>query len=83
MTDRPFRVIDGGGKPEPDEVLVGCRKSAISSIDTAAYFWVYTVDENGEAQVEFYGDDLRLSAQVEELARAQKMDALGMFGDDE
>jgi hypothetical protein len=83
MTDRPFRVIDGGGKPEPDEALVGCRKAAISSIETAAYFWVYTVDENGEAQVEFYGDDMRLSATVEELARAQKMDALGMFGDDE
>ena len=76
-------VIDGGGKPEPDEVLVGCRKAAISSLETAAYFWVYTVDENGEAQVEFYGDDLRLSAGVEEIARAQKMDALGMFGDDE
>jgi hypothetical protein len=76
-------VVEGGGKPEPDEALVGCRKSAISSLDTAAYFWVYTRDENGEAQVEFYGDDLRLSAQVEELARAQKMDALGMFGDDE
>ena len=77
------RIIEGGGQPEPDEALVGCRKAAVASIETAAYFWVYTVDENGEAQVEFYGDDMRLSATIEELARAQKMDALGMFGDDE
>lgn len=83
MTRPTLTVVEGGGKPEPDEALVGCRKAAISSIETAAHFWVYTVDENGEAQVEFYGDDMRLSATIEELARAQKMDALGMFGDDE
>ena len=83
MTDRPFRVIEGGGKPEPDEALVTGRKEAVAALETAASFWLMVENEEGEFGVIRYGDALLQSCLIEEMGRARKMEALGLWGDDE
>jgi hypothetical protein len=82
MTDRPFRVIERGGKPEPDEALVSSRKDAVAAIETAESFWLY-VEVGDEYQIVRYGDALVQSARIEEMARARKMEALGFWDDEE
>ena len=81
MTRPTLHVVEGGGKPEPDEVLVQSRKEAVSLIETAGSFWLLA--EDGESyQVLSHGNALLLTARVEELARARKMKAIGLLGEE-
>ena len=83
MSGRPGRVIEGGGRAEGDEGVVTGRKEAGAALETAASFWVMVENEEGEFGVIRYGDALLQSCLVEEMGRARKMEALGLWGDDE
>lgn len=80
MAFRPT-IIEGGGKPEPDEEAVSRCEAAVAAIKAAVEagepFWVMTGAEEG-FQVTYYGDGLELAATVEEVARDQKRFVLGL-----
>jgi hypothetical protein len=81
MTDRPFRVIDGGGSPEPDPEAVATGETACSMIRDAmkadGVFWAMIGTAEGY-EVVFYGDAMEVCTYAEELSRELKRRGMGL-----
>lgn len=81
MTDRPFRVIEGGGKPEPDPEIIEVLERALERARGGEFENILLVlDLGGESIPECYvrGDDELRAVNVAELMlHPAKMMALG------
>lgn len=85
MTRPTLHVVEGGGKPEPDEESLERGAYAKAAIDEAVAagrpFWSMVETEEGYFQCTYCGDGLELAATVEEVARDQKRFLLGLDGE--
>lgn len=82
MTDRPFRVIDGGGKPEPDARIIEALELMLGRAREGEFEGVLIVgipvDWDDEPEGSVAGDDpLATLTHVELMLPALKLRALG------
>lgn len=81
MADRPFQVIEGGGKPEPDAEEVARAEKAckglLEAVKAGGGYWAMVESGDGYA-VSYTGDALEMFALVEEPARTMKRQVLGL-----
>lgn len=81
MTDRPFRVIDGGGKPEPDARIIEALELMLGRAREGEFEGVLIVADaiDGEPEITCAGDDtLRTVSLAEMMIPQVKAYALGL-----
>ena len=81
MTDRPFRVIDGGGQPEPDARIIEALEAALAKTKAGEVDGVFILTDGEEHEVWCAGNALVMACLAEIYAIEVKASALG-FGDE-
>jgi len=81
MTDRPFRVVDGGGKPKPDERVVSELETLLKRAKSGEIRRLMVVADplDGEPEIAVAGDNpIRALALAELMIPQAKAFALGL-----
>lgn len=81
MTDRPFRVVDGGGKPRPDERVVSELETLLNRAKAGEVRHLLVVADvlDGDPEIAVAGDNpLRAIGLAELMIPQAKAFALGL-----